>query len=91
MAGLAFFGARGKRREDLMRAEERAAMLSLRAPAVSPPVSESPPSPVEARLEVTKVCPDCAETVKADAKICRYCRHEFTPDEPASDRVRAAR
>jgi uncharacterized paraquat-inducible protein A len=24
-----------------------------------------------------KQCPDCAESVKADAKICRFCRHEF--------------
>jgi hypothetical protein len=24
-----------------------------------------------------KTCPQCAEQVKVDAKICRFCRHEF--------------
>lgn len=25
-------------------------------------------------------CPMCAEVVKAEAQICRYCRHELSPD-----------
>jgi len=29
----------------------------------------------------TKVCPQCAEEVKAAAKICRFCRYEFPQTE----------
>jgi hypothetical protein len=37
---------------------------------------------VVARLVAgSKVCPDCAETVLAAARICRFCRHEF-PEPP---------
>jgi len=28
-------------------------------------------------MEPMKVCPQCAEWVKADAKRCRYCGHEL--------------
>ena len=30
----------------------------------------------------TKVCPECAETVKAAARICRFCRYEFETPLP---------
>lgn len=30
-----------------------------------------------------KKCPACAETIKVDAKVCRYCSHQFSDDEVA--------
>lgn len=31
-----------------------------------------------------KQCPRCAETIKAAAKVCRFCGYEFSPDELAA-------
>jgi predicted amidophosphoribosyltransferase len=38
----------------------------------------------EQRAEATKLCPDCAEEVKAAARVCRFCgfRFEGEPDDP---------
>jgi len=39
-----------------------------------------------------KTCPQCAETVKAEAKICRFCHYEFPPNQRiAHDPNRAAK
>jgi hypothetical protein len=47
-----------------------------------PPRSLPMPISEKAPLEATKTCPQCAETVKAAAKICRFCRYEFPPEPP---------
>ena len=40
--------------------------------------------------EETKVCPECAETIKFKAKKCRYCSAQFDPAE-VDKRVKARR
>ncbi len=44
------------------------------------------PESVERPVE-TKVCPECAETVKLAALVCRYCGHKFSEisTSPGSD------
>jgi Uncharacterised protein family UPF0547 len=36
----------------------------------------------------TKTCPDCAETVDADARVCRFCGYRFEPKRETPRRVR---
>lgn len=43
----------------------------------------APPKPAGADVTDTKVCPDCAETVKKAARVCRYCGYRF--DSSAGD------
>jgi hypothetical protein len=36
----------------------------------------------------TKTCPDCAETVNAEAKVCRFCGYRFDQARERPRRVR---
>lgn len=49
--------------------------LSVLFEPVGAPVQAIQPPPVE---QSEKTCPQCAESVKSAAKICRFCRFEFS-------------
>jgi hypothetical protein len=42
--------------------------------------TDAPSDAVKQSDERTKVCPDCAETVKMAAMVCRFCAHGFGAD-----------
>lgn len=44
-------------------------------------VPRSEPTPAERLISDEKKCPDCAEMVKKDAKVCKHCRHEFAAEK----------
>ncbi|WP_213340173.1 zinc ribbon domain-containing protein [Ancylobacter lacus] len=67
-----------KKRDELRIAEINATAAMAEAAAAS---ARAAARQLDAAND-TKVCPRCAETVKAAALVCRYCRHEFTA-EPA--------
>ncbi len=48
--------------------------------------TQSVESPIAGTSATTgmKACPQCAEEVKAAARVCRYCGHEFPDAGPAS-------
>jgi hypothetical protein len=58
-------------------------------PVESPPPARSAPTPAPPR-PTTKVCPRCAEDVKAAALVCRYCGHEFEPPAVEDERPAVA-
>jgi hypothetical protein len=48
-------------------------------PPASPAVAPPPAPPAVS----TKNCPDCAETVMAEARVCRFCGYRFATDAEA--------
>lgn len=60
----------------------RASANAAAAPPAPPaPAVETEPAPAGADVQPGyKKCPMCAETVREDAKICRFCRYSFEED-----------
>jgi hypothetical protein len=58
-------------------------MASLRNARSSVP-SAPRPGPAAVVGEETKVCPQCAESVKAAAKMCRFCQYRFEEAMPGT-------
>lgn len=59
-----------------------ACLPSLKAPpvqVVTHSYAAPPPVASDQQTRRVKVCPDCAEEVQADARLCKHCRHEFSP------------
>lgn len=62
-----------KKRELLLRSEQEI-MEETAQQAAFPHETDST---ADDSKTLTKLCPMCAETVKAQARICRFCRHNF--------------
>jgi hypothetical protein len=50
------------------------------APAPSPGYATAPAAPGTTEPGDGKVCPECAETIRAAARSCRFCGHRFDGD-----------
>jgi Uncharacterised protein family UPF0547 len=71
----------GKNRRNIEKVLFATAGVLGRLPKASQEPASDDPTPASTEDAETKTCPQCAETVKAQAKICRFCRHDFEQDQ----------
>jgi hypothetical protein len=54
--------------------------------ATRSPLQDAPRLPDPSPMKAMKICPDCAEEVRAAARKCRYCSHAFAPTQASVER-----
>ena len=47
------------------------------------------PGPYAPKPGASRACPDCAEPIRAEARVCKYCGHAFCDEDLIADAVRA--
>jgi DNA-directed RNA polymerase subunit RPC12/RpoP len=66
---------------------------ALTVPAAPPLPRRAEPGPASSRSPSgglgTRTCPDCAEQIQAEARVCRHCGRQFTEAEQAEAREEA--
>ena len=64
-------------------------IAGLLVEALMPTVASPGPLAAASPPELTRTCPDCAETIKAEAHVCRFCGVRFSDEEVAAAVARA--
>jgi len=47
------------------------------------------PGPYAPGPGASRTCPDCAEPIRAEARVCKYCGHAFNDEDLAADALQA--